>query len=69
MLVIGGHGFFGERICASLCKVPDIHLLIGGRNGGRARRLAQVLGLEDPQGVSIDVQNSSLSQVLSGLSV
>ena len=69
VLVIGGYGFFGERICASLCKVPDTHLLIGGRNGDRARRLAQVLGLEDHQGVSMDVENPSLSQVLSDLSV
>lgn len=69
VLVIGGYGFFGERICASLCKVPDTHLVIGGRNGDRARRLAQALGLEDHQGVSIDVQNPSLSQVLSDLSV
>ncbi len=69
VLVIGGYGFFGERICASLCKVPDIHLLIGGRNPESARRLAQALGLENHQGVAIDVQNPSLSQVLSDLSI
>jgi saccharopine dehydrogenase-like NADP-dependent oxidoreductase len=69
VLVIGGYGFFGERICASLCKVTDIHLLIGGRNPESARRLAQALGLENHQGVAIDVQNPSLSQVLSDLSV
>jgi saccharopine dehydrogenase-like NADP-dependent oxidoreductase len=67
VLVIGGYGFFGARICGALARVPGIHLLIGGRSAGRARALARTLGLEDRQAVCIDVRDQALCQVLRDL--
>ncbi len=46
VLVIGGYGFFGKRICASLAGHRGIRLLIGGRDRTKAARPA-VLGLRE----------------------
>jgi saccharopine dehydrogenase-like NADP-dependent oxidoreductase len=43
ILVLGGYGFFGTRICQALCTNPAIRLLIGGRNAAKAQRLASAL--------------------------
>jgi saccharopine dehydrogenase-like NADP-dependent oxidoreductase len=68
-LVIGGYGFFGARICSVLAKNPAIRLLIGGRSGDRARRMAQELGVSRDQGVSIDAESPRLEQTLKELRV
>jgi hypothetical protein len=65
VLVIGGYGFFGARICRALAKNPAIHLLIGGRSRDSAQRLARELALRDDQAVGIDVRGVTLRQVLS----
>jgi len=69
ILVLGGYGFFGSRICQSLVTIEGIHLLIGGRNITSARALASQLGLKFDQGISIDAQAKNLAQHLTELEV
>ena len=45
ILVLGGYGFFGKRICAALAKDPAIALYIAGRDRTRAVLRALELGL------------------------
>ncbi|HEY4210205.1 MAG TPA: saccharopine dehydrogenase NADP-binding domain-containing protein [Steroidobacteraceae bacterium] len=58
VLVVGGYGFFGGRICAALAKNPAIRLLIGGRSADRGRQLAAELGLPGDQAVVVDVADA-----------
>jgi hypothetical protein len=46
ILVIGGYGFFGERICKALTQIEGIRVMAGGRNAVRASERAKRLGLE-----------------------
>jgi saccharopine dehydrogenase-like NADP-dependent oxidoreductase len=69
VLVIGGYGFFGARICGALATNPAIRLFISGRNGDNARRTAQQLGLAANQGVCIDAENPQLEGMLKELRV
>jgi saccharopine dehydrogenase-like NADP-dependent oxidoreductase len=69
VLVIGGYGFFGARICGALATNPEIRLFISGRNGDNARRTAQQLGLSRDQGVCIDADNPQLEGMLKELRV
>jgi saccharopine dehydrogenase-like NADP-dependent oxidoreductase len=69
ILVLGGYGFFGSRICEALAKQSRIHLLIGGRNLNQAQALASKLGLQVQQGVAIDAQSFNLAQQLTALQV
>jgi len=69
ILVLGGYGFFGSRICRSLVTVEGIHLLIGGRNLSSAQALASELGLKSAQGVAIDARAEDLAQRLTELEV
>jgi saccharopine dehydrogenase-like NADP-dependent oxidoreductase len=62
ILVIGGYGFFGERICNALAQTEGIRLLIGGRNATRARAVAEGLGLQSSQGIAIDARATDLTQ-------
>ena len=61
VLVLGGYGFFGARICQALHTNPAIHLLIGGRDLQQAQRLAARLGLDSTQAIAIDATASDLS--------
>jgi len=69
VLVIGGYGFFGARISAALAKNPAIRLLIAGRSGESACRMAEQLGLASGQGVRVDVEGSTLQEILRDLRV
>lgn len=64
VLVLGGYGFFGERICTALHQDPAIRLLIAGRDGGRAQQLARQLGLPAEQGIALDAHAPGLTQAL-----
>jgi saccharopine dehydrogenase-like NADP-dependent oxidoreductase len=64
ILVIGGYGFFGARICRALAKNSDIRLLIGGRDGDRCRRFAEGLGLAQEQGIRVDAASGALAEFL-----
>jgi saccharopine dehydrogenase-like NADP-dependent oxidoreductase len=69
VLVIGGYGFFGGRICAALAKDPAISLLIGGRSRNSGRSLTRQLGLDPAQAVNIDTRSSTLREALAELHV
>lgn len=67
-LVLGGYGNFGARICRALAGDANIDLLVAGRDAGRARRFADVLGGR-ASAVSLDCNAPDFSQVLAGLDV
>ena len=63
ILVLGGYGNFGARICHALAGDPHIQLLVGGRDAQRAVALAATLG-HGAQGVAIDLHAPGFSQRL-----
>jgi saccharopine dehydrogenase-like NADP-dependent oxidoreductase len=69
IMVLGGYGFFGRRICAALAGLPSIRLLIAGRDEVQAQQLAGALGLPREHGVAIDANAADLAQGLSQLQV
>lgn len=69
ILVLGGYGFFGTRICRALATDKSIRLLIGGRDASKAGRLAHELGLEPEQGLAIDADAANLALRLAELRV
>ena len=66
VLVLGGYGNFGARICRALATDADIELMIGGRDLQRATGFAQSLG-NAARGVRIDVQTGDLVENLRSL--
>lgn len=66
ILVLGGYGNFGARICRALAADADIELMIGGRDLQRATGFAQSLG-NAARGVRIDVQTGDLVENLRSL--
>jgi short subunit dehydrogenase-like uncharacterized protein len=69
ILVLGGYGFFGARICAALARNPRIQLLIAGRNGEKATALAYQLGLRAENARALDANSPQFSQTLRKLGV
>lgn len=69
ILVLGGYGFFGTRICRALADDKAIRLLIGGRDANQAGRLARALALEAEQAIAIDADAPNLAQRLAELGV
>ena len=67
-LVLGGYGNFGARICRALVCDPAVQLLIGGRDIGRAKTLADELG-QGTQPVAIDLASTDFSRTLVRLGV
>ncbi len=66
VLVLGGYGNFGARICRALAGDQTLEVLIAGRDGHRAKALANELG---PRafGVPLDLSNRNLAQQLLAL--
>lgn len=64
VLVLGGYGFFGERICAGLARNPSIRLIVGGRHRERAVQAAQRLGLDADHAIAIDANDNGLARIL-----
>lgn len=69
ILVLGGYGFFGTRICQAISTNPAVHLLIGGRDVQQARRLAGQLGLASEHAIAIDARAPGLASQLADLRV
>jgi len=69
ILVVGGYGFFGARICAALARNPRVQLLIAGRSGEKATALAYQLGLRADNARAIDAASPQLPQMLRKLGV
>jgi hypothetical protein len=64
VMVLGGYGFFGERISESLASDLSIRLLIAGRDPARARALAARLKLPASQAVAVDANDPALADLL-----
>lgn len=64
VLVLGGYGFFGNRICSGLAGDPSIRLLIGGRSRDRALQTTGRLDLGSDQAIAIDANDNDLARVL-----
>jgi hypothetical protein len=69
VLVLGGYGFFGSRICESLARNPRIHLLIAGRDEHKATALAYKLGLGAQRAKVVDATSPQLALQLRKLDV
>lgn len=69
VLVLGGYGFFGGRICAELAQDPAIRLLIGGRSSTKARATALSLRLPAESGIELDAHCADLPNRLIELDV
>ncbi|MDD9915985.1 MAG: saccharopine dehydrogenase NADP-binding domain-containing protein [Rhodospirillaceae bacterium] len=67
ILVLGGYGVFGSRICRRLARDPGIRLIIAGRSAARAESMADAVYAETPDaeamGIAIDM-NENLGAVL-----
>ena len=69
VLVLGGYGFFGQRIGAALASSPSLRVLLAGRDRGRATAAAHAIGLPPEQAVAIDARDVDLARTLSRLQV
>lgn len=71
VLVIGGYGFFGQRLADRLARMAGVHLLIAGRNVDSARALATKLGQGGSsatvEGVMIDIDDAGFPARLAEL--
>jgi saccharopine dehydrogenase-like NADP-dependent oxidoreductase len=67
VLVLGGYGFFGTRICTALAREPAIKLYIAGRDRSRAVALADALDLPSAQAIGIDAHAADFTDRLSKL--
>ncbi|GAA6142942.1 saccharopine dehydrogenase NADP-binding domain-containing protein [Hydrogenophaga sp. 5NK40-0174] len=68
ILVLGGHGNFGARICKRLASDPGIELMVAARRHDKARAFAQTLR-GAAQAVMLDAQRPDLAQTLRKLQV
>ena len=66
VLVLGGYGHFGGRICNALAR--EVTLIVAGRDGGQAQSFAQALG-GGHQGVALDHAADNFAQRLRALRV
>ena len=69
ILVLGGYGFFGQRISAALAATRSVRVLVGGRDIARATAATRALGLPSEQAARIDTQELGLADVLRRLQV
>ena len=69
VLVLGGYGFFGQRISAALAATSALRVLLGGRDLARATAAARALGLPSAQAVRIDAHDVALASALRRLQV
>lgn len=60
VLVLGGYGHFGARICRALNRGADIELIVAGRNADKAAALARDLGGRH-RGMALDYTASDLA--------
>jgi saccharopine dehydrogenase-like NADP-dependent oxidoreductase len=64
VLVLGGYGFFGRRICTALAKNSAVNLFIAGRDGGKGAQLANELGIAAEKAFAVDAHAKSFASVL-----
>lgn len=61
VIVLGGYGNFGARICRALAHDPAVQLVVAARNKAAAKAFAQALGA---QALALDVTDSALATKL-----
>lgn len=69
VLVLGGYGFFGQRISDALASTASMRVLVGGRDIGRATAAARALGLPPEHAVAVDAHDPKLAVALRRLQV
>jgi saccharopine dehydrogenase-like NADP-dependent oxidoreductase len=69
VLVLGGYGFFGQRISAALASTASLRVLIGGRDVARAGAAACDMGLPVEHAVAVDALAPDLAENLRRLQV
>ncbi len=69
ILVLGGYGFFGSRICAALARNPRIHLIIAGRSADKATGLVYQVGLRAENAKTLDARDPRLGDKLRKLEI
>nr|CBA33350.1 hypothetical protein Csp_B18610 [Curvibacter putative symbiont of Hydra magnipapillata] len=70
VMVLGGYGNFGARICRALAGSPSIELLVAGRDGLSAQNFAETIPARDrARGVAVDMHSPDFSRVLVDLNV
>nr|WP_293246323.1 saccharopine dehydrogenase NADP-binding domain-containing protein [Panacagrimonas sp.] len=69
LLVLGGYGFFGQRIAATLAGDAGLRVLIAGRDRDKALQVARRIGLADDQAVRVDAADPALPDSLRALGV
>jgi saccharopine dehydrogenase-like NADP-dependent oxidoreductase len=69
VLVLGGYGFFGQRISAALASTPTLRILLGGRDLERAKAAACAMGLAVEHAVALDAHDSHLADILRRLRI
>lgn len=69
VLVLGGYGFFGNRIGTALAGHPAVRLLVAGRDADRAAAVAHALGLPPDQAIAMDANGAGLAAHLRALRV
>jgi saccharopine dehydrogenase-like NADP-dependent oxidoreductase len=69
VLVLGGYGFFGQRISAALASTASVRVLVGGRDLERASAATRAMSLPVEHAVVLDAHDSNLADVLRRLHV
>lgn len=69
VLVLGGYGFFGQRISAALASTASLRVLIGARDLGRATATARAIALPPEHATALDARDPSLGAALRRLQV
>jgi hypothetical protein len=69
VLVLGGYGFFGSRICLALARHPRVQLFIAGRDPRKATALAYQCGLAADRARVLDATNPQLGLQLRKLQI
>ncbi|VTU21867.1 Saccharopine dehydrogenase [Variovorax sp. PBS-H4] len=68
ILILGGYGNFGARICRALASDPDIELLVAGRDAGKASDLTRELGPR-ATALALDLRTAELAGQFAALGV
>jgi saccharopine dehydrogenase-like NADP-dependent oxidoreductase len=69
VLVLGGYGFFGQRISAALASTASLRVLIAGRDLARARAVAATIGVPFKHALALNAHAADLVENLRRLQV
>jgi uncharacterized protein YbjT (DUF2867 family) len=64
VLVIGGYGFFGQRLANRLARIRGVHLVLAGRNIAKANAMAVVaVGLLELDDILAEAEGLAIQTV------